>query len=211
MYAVRVHITLMTSESSSLYYCCYSYAREATSIRITYLFVGCFKQLRTHLTWHLVSVFVKTWWTFNRQLDGFFATDPNWASALKEPLHSGPNRFGSRVQFDWKLNFFFKEGRKEGVKQWTTICWPFTVFMVCNFRRENYWHLTIYSTVLFYYSTTRILSQGILQSKSFIWVTSKYLGSCWSYRKTKTTLLDQTTHSASYESSYRSLRETFVK
>ena len=51
----------------------------------------------------------------------------------------------------------------------------------------------------------------ILQSKSFIWVTSKYLGSCWSYRKTKTTLLYQTTHSASYEPSYRSLRETFVK
>ena len=28
-----------------------------------------------------------------------------------------------------------------------------------------------------------------LQSKSFIWVTLKYLGSCWSYRKTKATLL----------------------
>ena len=37
-----------------------------------------------------------------------------------------------------------------------------------------------------------------LPSKSFIWVTSKYLGSCWSYRKTKTTLLYQTTNSASY-------------
>ena len=50
-----------------------------------------------------------------------------------------------------------------------------------------------------------------VHSKSLIWVTSKYLGSCWSYRKTKTTLLYQTTHSASYEPSYRSLRETFVK
>ena len=28
-----------------------------------------------------------------------------------------------------------------------------------------------------------------IPSKSFIWVTSKYLGSCWSYRKTKATLL----------------------
>ena len=51
----------------------------------------------------------------------------------------------------------------------------------------------------------------IVPSKSFIWVTSKYLGSCWSYRKTKATLLYQTTHSAFNEPSFRSLGETFVK
>ena len=51
----------------------------------------------------------------------------------------------------------------------------------------------------------------IVQSKSFIWVTSKYLGSYWSYRKTKATLLYQTTHSASIEPYFRSLGETFVK
>ena len=46
-----------------------------------------------------------------------------------------------------------------------------------------------------------IICVSKVQSKSFIWVTSKYLGSCWSYRKTKTTLLYQTTHSASNEPS----------
>ena len=31
--------------------------------------------------------------------------------------------------------------------------------------------------------------KSLLQSGLLIWVTSKYLGSCWSYRKTKVTLL----------------------
>ena len=64
---------------------------------------------------------------------------------------------------------------------------------------------------VFFYVIHDVLYSIPLPSKSFIWVTSEYLGSCWSYRKTKTTLLYQTTHSASYEPSYRSLRETFVK
>ena len=51
----------------------------------------------------------------------------------------------------------------------------------------------------------------VIPSKSFIWVTSKYLGSCWSYRKSNATLLYQTTHSASNEPSFRSIGETFVK
>ena len=55
------------------------------------------------------------------------------------------------------------------------------------------------------------LIAATIPSKSFIWVTSKYLGSCWSYRKTKATLLYQTTHSASNELSLKSLGETFVK
>ena len=50
-----------------------------------------------------------------------------------------------------------------------------------------------------------------IQSGPFIWVTSKYLGSCWSYQKTKATLLYQTTHSASTEQYFSSLGETFVK
>ena len=32
----------------------------------------------------------------------------------------------------------------------------------------------------------------LIPSKYFIWVTSKYLGSCWSYHKTKVTLLYKT-------------------
>ena len=40
---------------------------------------------------------------------------------------------------------------------------------------------------------------------------SLYLGSCWSYRKTKATLLYQTTHFTSNEPCFRSLGETFVK
>ena len=51
----------------------------------------------------------------------------------------------------------------------------------------------------------------LVPSKSFIWVTSKYLGSCWFYRKTKATLLYQTTLSASNGPSFRFLGETFVK
>ena len=42
------------------------------------------------------------------------------------------------------------------------------------------------------YGTSKV-QYGEVQSKSFIWVTSKYLGSCWSYRKTKATLLCSST------------------
>ena len=50
-----------------------------------------------------------------------------------------------------------------------------------------------------------------VESNSFIWVTSKYFGSCWFYRRTMATLLYQTTHSASNEPYFKSLGETFVK
>ena len=97
---------------------------------------------------------------------------------------------------DWVISYIKDLKKKRQVYYWS-----------------SYWlGMLIYSTLvrlvaaIFAYSNAQKV-----QSKPFIWVTSKYLGSCWSYRKTKTTLLYQTTHSASYEPSYRSLRETFVK
>ena len=72
----------------------------------------------------------------------------------------------------------------------------------CRYRHVQY-------IVLQFPGKKKHLKTIYIQSKSFIWVTSKYLGSCWSYRKTKTTLLYQTTHSASYEPNFRSLRRNF--
>ena len=52
---------------------------------------------------------------------------------------------------------------------------------------------------------------SLINTVWFISVTSKYLGSCWSYRKTKVHFIMSINHSASTEPYFSSLGETFVK
>ena len=58
-----------------------------------------------------------------------------------------------------------------------------------------------------FFSIALAIPNRFLQSGPFIWVTSKYLGSCWYYRKTKVTLFD---HSASTRPYFRSLMEKLL-
>ena len=60
---------------------------------------------------------------------------------------------------------------------------------------------------LAFLSIALAIPNRFLQSGPFIWVTSKYLGSCWYYRKTKVTLFD---HSASTGPYFRSLLEKLL-